>query len=40
VDNGTPFSGIKNDMQFVIDVFRYYAGWCDKIAGKTMPIGN
>ncbi|XP_059486503.1 retinal dehydrogenase 2-like [Neocloeon triangulifer] len=40
VDNGQPYSGIFNDMQFVIDVFRYYAGWCDKIRGSTIPVGG
>jgi Aldehyde dehydrogenase family len=39
-DNGQPYSGIfNNDMGFIIDVFKYYAGWCDKIQGRTMQIG-
>jgi aldehyde dehydrogenase (NAD+) len=37
-DNGkTPFeAGI--DVGMVIDTFRYYAGWTDKITGSTIPV--
>ena len=37
-DNGkTPFeAGLDVDM--VIDTFRYYAGWTDKIHGETIPV--
>jgi len=37
-DNGkTPFeAGI--DVGMVIDTFRYYAGWTDKIQGSTIPV--
>ncbi|QKX62231.1 uncharacterized protein TRUGW13939_09390 [Talaromyces rugulosus] len=33
-----PFS--KGDVQASADVFRYYAGWTDKILGQTMDISN
>lgn len=23
-----------------IDVFKYFAGWCDKIEGSVVPINN
>jgi aldehyde dehydrogenase (NAD+) len=33
---GRPVSGIKYfDLPHMVSVFRYYAGWADKIAGKT-----
>jgi aldehyde dehydrogenase (NAD+) len=37
-DNGkTPFeAGLDVDM--VVDTFRYYAGWADKLAGQTVPV--
>ncbi|MDY6764372.1 MAG: aldehyde dehydrogenase family protein [Halobacteria archaeon] len=39
-DNGkTPFeAGI--DVQMVIDTFRYYAGWVDKVEGETIPVSG
>ncbi len=42
LDNGKPLSMAKAaDLPLVIDCFRYYAGWADKIEGKTIPIrGN
>jgi aldehyde dehydrogenase (NAD+) len=42
LDNGKPLSESRNaDLPLVIDCFRYYAGWADKIHGKTVPIrGN
>ena len=39
LDNGKPYSDSFNvDLGLVIKCFRYYAGWCDKIQGKTIPI--
>lgn len=39
LDNGKPVSVAKSiDMTLSISVFRYYAGWCDKITGKVIPI--
>ncbi len=42
LDNGKPISDSRTtDLPSVIDVFRYYAGWADKIHGQTVPIrGN
>lgn len=39
-DNGkTPFeAGLEIDM--VIDTFRYYAGWSDKIKGSEIPVSD
>ncbi|KAF4533397.1 hypothetical protein B566_EDAN003690 [Ephemera danica] len=37
LDNGKPYGDAQFDMKCVIDVFNYYAGWCDKIHGKTIP---
>ena len=39
LDNGKPIRESKNaDLPLVIDCFRYYAGWADKIHGQTIPI--
>ncbi|GLV42127.1 uncharacterized protein CBL_04914 [Carabus blaptoides fortunei] len=41
LDNGKPLRDSKLDMQYAIDTLRYFAGWCDKIQGKTIPAdGN
>ncbi|MFO7776537.1 MAG: aldehyde dehydrogenase family protein [Candidatus Hydrogenedentota bacterium] len=42
LDNGKPIAESRNvDLPLVIDVFRYYAGWADKIEGDTVPVrGN
>jgi len=42
LDNGKPISESRNaDLPLVIDCFRYYAGWADKIHGQTIPVrGN
>jgi len=42
LDNGKPISDARNiDLPLVVDCFRYYAGWADKIHGETVPIrGN
>ena len=38
---GRPISMIKHfDLPHMISVYRYYAGWADKIAGKTFPEDN
>ena len=37
-DNGkTPFEA-KLDVSFAIDTFRYFAGWADKVHGRTIPV--
>jgi len=44
LDNGKPVAadgktyGSKNDLRSLIKCIRYYAGWADKIEGKTVPI--
>src|SRR6516162_2990172 len=39
LDNGKPIGESKNaDLPLLIDCFRYYAGWADKIHGQTIPI--
>jgi len=41
LDNGKPFSEVLNiDLPFVIETYRYYAGWADKIQGKTIPVSG
>ncbi|ELT88784.1 hypothetical protein CAPTEDRAFT_186813, partial [Capitella teleta] len=37
LDNGKPVSQSLDDIDGVVQVFQYYAGWCDKITGKTIP---
>lgn len=39
LDNGKAFAphGSLGDIFFSAQVFRYYAGWADKICGKTIP---
>lgn len=39
LDNGKPFNDSFNiDLSMTIKCYRYYAGWADKIHGKTIPI--
>lgn len=39
LDNGKPIRDSRAaDLPLVIDCFRYYAGWADKIHGDTIPI--
>ncbi|CAH1400867.1 unnamed protein product [Nezara viridula] len=38
MDNGKPYSDSVFDLSCAVDVFRYYAGWPDKIHGKTVPV--
>ncbi|XP_076443726.1 aldehyde dehydrogenase X, mitochondrial-like [Babylonia areolata] len=40
LDNGKPFTAAVGDVMFSIQVMRYYAGWADKIHGKTIPING
>ncbi len=41
LDNGKPYGDSEFDVQCSADTFRYYAGWCDKIHGQTIPVdGN
>lgn len=39
LDNGKPYSVAKAaDLAMTVACYRYYAGWADKIQGKTIPI--
>jgi aldehyde dehydrogenase (NAD+) len=39
LDNGKPIRDSRAaDIPLVIDTIRYYAGWADKIQGRTIPI--
>lgn len=39
LDNGKPLNDAKSaDLPLTIACYRYYAGWADKIQGKTIPI--
>ena len=41
LDNGKPIKDSRNaDLPLVIDCYRYYAGWADKVEGKTIPING
>ena len=40
-DNGKSVGMAKHDIDFGIDILRYYAGWTDKMHGKQIPMtGN
>lgn len=38
LDCGKPVKLAELDLQHVVAVFRYFAGWCDKITGQTIPV--
>jgi aldehyde dehydrogenase (NAD+) len=39
LDNGKPYKDALNiDVPLTVKCYRYYAGWTDKIHGKTIPI--
>ena len=39
LDNGKPYHiALAVDLPLSVKCLRYYAGWCDKIHGKTIPI--
>jgi len=41
LDNSKPYQVAKTaDLPLVIACYRYYAGWADKIQGKTIPIAG
>jgi hypothetical protein len=40
LDNGKPFSDSLLDIQMAVSTLQYYAGFADKIHGKTIPAGN
>jgi aldehyde dehydrogenase (NAD+) len=39
LDNGTPVS-VMHPGRYTASWVRYYAGWCDKLAGETLPGGR
>ncbi len=40
-DNGKPaFESGKVDLPSVVENFRYYAGWADKLSGETVPVSG
>ncbi|KAH0549411.1 retinal dehydrogenase 1-like [Cotesia glomerata] len=40
LENGKPFAHAVGETQMAADTFRYYAGWCDKIQGQTIPTDD
>ncbi len=41
IDNGKPYAVAKAaDLPLTIACYKYFAGWADKIHGKTIPIGG
>ena len=40
LDNGKPLKLSYGDLNLVIRCYRYYAGWADKVEGKTIPING
>lgn len=37
LNNGKPFPQAQFDLEHTVSVFRYFAGWADKISGSTIP---
>lgn len=37
LDNGKPYDDSVFDVACSVDTFRYYAGWADKVGGRTIP---
>lgn len=41
LDNGKPYTeSLNSDIPGAAAVYRYYAGWADKIHGKTIPVAG
>jgi aldehyde dehydrogenase (NAD+) len=40
LDNGKPISDAQVDLQMTIQCYRYYAGFADKVFGKTIPMAG
>lgn len=39
LNNGKPYSAAyMADLELSIKCLRYYAGWADKVQGKTIPV--
>ena len=39
LDSGKLFADSVSDVDYTVKCFRYYAGWADKIIGKTISAG-
>ncbi|KAH7975530.1 hypothetical protein HPB52_003026 [Rhipicephalus sanguineus] len=41
LDSGAVYTlALKTHVGMSIDVFRYFAGWCDKVQGSTVPVSH
>ena len=41
LDNGKPINDTRNiDLALAVEAYRYYAGWADKIEGRTIPVNG
>lgn len=41
LDSGAVYTlALKTHVGMSVDTWRYFAGWCDKIHGTTIPINN
>ena len=40
LDNGKPLRMSFFDIIVSVNTLRYYAGWCDKVHGQTIPAGE
>ncbi len=41
LDNGKPYNvALTADLPLTVACYRYYAGWADKIQGKTIPVSG
>ncbi|XP_057331109.1 aldehyde dehydrogenase X, mitochondrial-like isoform X1 [Microplitis mediator] len=40
LENGKPFLHAVGETRMAAGILRYYAGWCDKIHGQTMPTDD
>ena len=41
LDSGAVYTlALKTHVGMSVDTWRYFAGWCDKIHGSTIPINN
>lgn len=38
LDNGKPFASAVGDVQYALKTLRYFAGWADKVQGRTIPV--
>lgn len=37
---GKPLTEAQGEIWYSANIIRYYAGWCDKIHGSTIPVGE